>query len=509
MYKKAVLIADDIEMNREILAMTFEEEYEVIQAENGEQVLQQLEKCGECVQAILLDLVMPVMDGFTVLNKLREMGILEKIPVFLITAENDQKMLSKAYEMGVVDIVNKPFVPELIRKRIRNVLELFNARKQLSDQVHIQKHALEEQARQLRAQAQKLQQLNSSIIDTLATVIEFRDCESGEHVKRIRSLTVDILEKLCENFPEYGVLREEIPLIGEAAVMHDVGKIAIPDPILNKPGKLTSEEFEIMKLHTVRGCEMLQQIPQIAGSGLSQYCYDICRYHHERWSGKGYPDGLKGDEIPIWAQVVSIADVYDALISPRVYKKAFSREKTVAMICAGECGELNPKLLECFLQAEEEIYTKWYKDQGPDQLMMSPLQWNVSGEEHAKEVKNQLEWEAQRADWLMQQVQTEMMFFYNIGQDYIEYTKAYSECFGENGKQFHAKDAIKNDKNISEEEKECILQELYQLTPVHSCHTTQVNLKTLHGQRLFDLQIQAFWNSEQKLVGCIGKMHKK
>lgn len=220
------------------------------------------------------------------------------------------------------------------------MLELFNARKQLSNQVHIQKRALEEQASQLRARAQKLQQLNSSIIDTLATVIEFRNCESGEHVKRIRSLTMDILEKVCDTFPEYGVLREEIPLIGE-----------------------------------------------VAGSGLSQYCYDICRHHHERWSGKGYPDGLKGDEIPIWAQVVSIADVYDALVSSRVYKKACSREKAISMICGGECGEFNPKLLECFLQAEASIYEKWYKDQKQDQLFMTPLQWKIPEEENNRQMK--------------------------------------------------------------------------------------------------------------------------
>lgn len=509
MHKQAVLVADDIEMNREILAMTFEQEYEVLQAENGEQVLQQLEKHKERVQAILLDLVMPVMDGFAVLEQLRQMDVLEKIPVFLITAENEEKMLSRAYELGVVDIVNKPFMPELIRKRIRNVLELFNARKQLSNQVHIQKRALEEQASQLRAQAQKLQQLNSSIIDTLATVIEFRDCESGEHVKRIRSLTMDILEKVCDTFPEYGILREEIPLIGEAAVMHDVGKIAIPDSILNKPGKLTSEEFEIMKLHTVRGCEILQHIPQVAGSGLSQYCYDICRHHHERWSGKGYPDGLKGDEIPIWAQVVSIADVYDALVSNRVYKKAFSREKAISMICGGECGEFNPKLLECFLQAEASIYEKWYKDQKQDQLFMTPLQWKIPEEENNRQMKQQMEWEIQRVNWLMQQMKDEIVFFYNEQQDYIEYTQAYSKCFGENSKQFHARDFIKNDEHISDEEKKHIRAMMETLTPQNTCYSTQLVLGTLSGDCTFDLKMQGVWNEEKKVVGWFGKLHKK
>ncbi len=509
MYNKSVLIADDIEMNRAILAMTFEEEYDILEAENGLQVLEQLEQQNNQVQAILLDLIMPEMDGFTVLKQLAKQDLLEKIPVFLITAENEEKTLSKAYELGVVDVINKPFIPALIRKRIHNVLELFNARKQLSKVVQTQEEALKAQEQQLLAQAQKFQELNSSIIDALSTVIEFRDCESGEHVKRIRSLAISILNKVKERYPEYGILEEEIPLIGEAAVMHDVGKIAIPDAILNKPGKLTSAEFEIMKLHTVRGCDILRHVPQIIESGLYQYCYDICRHHHERWDGKGYPDKLKGDEIPIWAQVVSLADVYDALISDRIYKKAFSREKTCSMICNGECGAFNPKLIDCFLQAEEEIYLQWYENQTPEQPSMFLTKWKKEEQFEENLLAIQLDWEKQRNQWIIKQHPGSLLFFYNIHQDYIEYSPAYAELFGESLNKFHAKDSINNDENIAENKKD-----LYALINKMSAdspeYTYETSLKTQNeGKKNFIVQIRSIWYENQMLIGYIGKLNIK
>lgn len=360
MREKAILIADDVELNRTILANTFEGEYKILQAENGLQILQQLELNGNRIQAILLDLVMPEMDGFEVLEWLGKENWLDKVPVFLITAENKKDVLSKAYQMGVVDVINKPFVPQLIRKRIENTLELFTARERLKNVVEMQEEALKQQALQIKQQTERMHQINSSIIETLATLIEFRDSKSGEHIKRIRAVTIILLEQLAKQYPEYDILPQEIPLIGEAAVMHDAGKITIPDSILNKPAKLTADEYEIMKLHTVRGCEILNRVPQIHDTGLYQYCYDICRHHHERWDGRGYPDGLKGDDIPIWAQVVSVADVYDALISARVYKPAFDRNTVLTMICEGQCGTFNPRLLKCLKECEPIIYEKCY-----------------------------------------------------------------------------------------------------------------------------------------------------
>lgn len=200
--------------------------------------------------------------------------------------------------------------------------------------------------------------MNRAMVETLAAVIEFRDCESGEHVKRISRLTKILMMKVSELYPEYYLPQTEIEKVARSAVLHDVGKISIPDRILNKPGKLTAEEFEVMKQHTVKGCEILQSIPDMMDEGIYNYSYDICRHHHERWDGGGYPDGLCRDEISIWAQVAAVADVYDALTSKRVYKKAFDHETAVNMIYNGECGSFNPKVLNAFRKVEGEIIRK-------------------------------------------------------------------------------------------------------------------------------------------------------
>lgn len=304
---------------------------------------------------MLLDLVMPVMDGFELLRRMNDMGLISAIPVFIITAEDDVEAHKKAYDWGAVDVIRKPYMPQFIKRRIRNVIELYRMREQLLVIVEEQEFRLEEQTKRLRQQTNKLMAINSSIIEMLATTIEFRDCESGEHVRRIRTMTLLLTRHYIQKHPECGIAADQLTPIADAAVLHDIGKIAIPDSILCKPGRLTPEEFTIMKEHTVRGCEILEQIPHLLDSNLYRYCYDICRHHHERWDGKGYPDGLRGDEITVWAQVVSLADVYDALVSERVYKAAYSHEEAVGMILNGECGVFNPEILECFREVEAEV----------------------------------------------------------------------------------------------------------------------------------------------------------
>lgn len=353
--RKVVLIADDVEMNRAMLAEAFQKNYIIVEAENGKEALEQLEIYRDRIAAILLDIVMPVMNGFDVLDRMLEQELLGTIPVFLITAENSEKVLIHGYEMGVADVISKPFNLELVYRRVSNVIELYHTRLQL-------RTIVERQGIELAIQAKKLQETNSAIIDTLSTAIEFRDCESGEHVQRIRELTTMMMHYLVVNHPEFGVKEEDITNIADAAVMHDVGKISIPDYILNKPGRLTEEEFAIMKEHTIRGCEVLESIPRIRESEIYEYCYDICRHHHERWDGRGYPDGLKGDELSIWVQVVALADVYDALVSERVYKKAFSHEEACRMILAGECGEFSPVMRECFGEMADSMYELFYKN---------------------------------------------------------------------------------------------------------------------------------------------------
>lgn len=343
--KKSILVVDDMELNRAILCEIFQNDYHMIEAENGKEALELIQSNENELAAVLLDIVMPVMDGFAALELMYEYGLTKKIPVFLITAENTEETTIKGYEMGVMDVIGKPFVSHIVKRRIESVIELFHIRNILSQKVDMQERELDEKR-------QKLESLNRALVETLATAIEFRDCESGDHVRRIYDFTLFFLDRMEFGRNMDAAQKEEI---ATAAILHDVGKIAIPDSILNKPGKLTKEEFEIMKSHTVQGCELLQRIPELRNHSVYKYAYDICRHHHERWDGHGYPDGLAGDDISPWAQIVALADVYDALTTDRVYKKAFSHEESLRMILNGECGQFNPKLMDTMRDMSEEI----------------------------------------------------------------------------------------------------------------------------------------------------------
>lgn len=341
-----ILIVDDDPVNRKILEKLFSAYYTVIEAENGYMGLDEILRTENRLCAILLDVMMPGMNGIEVLKRLKEWGVLENIPVFLITADSSAEMMKEAYELGVMDIISKPVVSYMVIRRVLSIVELFEARKHL-------KNVVKKQNLELLDQAEKIILLNQGMIEALATAIEFRSEESGGHVQRISQITRLVLENTV--FGE-DLEDKEIENIVLAAVMHDVGKITIPDAVLTKPGRLTSEEYAIMQEHTTKGVSILESIPQLHGSEIYGYACDIARHHHERWDGKGYPDGLKGDEISPWAQVVSLADVYDALSCKRVYKPAYPREKVLEMISSGECGVFNPQLLESFFSVEDMIY---------------------------------------------------------------------------------------------------------------------------------------------------------
>lgn len=337
--KETILIVDDQEINRQILIENFKDTYKILEAQNGVDALKIIE--NNKIAAVLLDLIMPVMNGIDVLREMNEKGLIEHIPVFIITSADSQQMLLDAYNLGAVDVITKPFIITFFKCRISNIIELYRHRNDLEDVVS--------------EQVEKLSRINRSMVEALATLIEFRDCESGEHVRRICDLTKIMMSRISSMYPEYYLPKDEIDKIVISSILHDVGKIAIPDVILNKPARLTPDEFEIMKLHAVKGCEILTQIPNIIDEDVSKYAYDICRYHHERWDGRGYPDGLVGDAIPIWAQAVAVADVYDALISPRVYKEAYDHDTAVQMIFDGKCGQFNPKVLAAFNKCLDEI----------------------------------------------------------------------------------------------------------------------------------------------------------
>ena len=340
--EETLLIVDDEEINRAILANIFEKEYAIIQAEDGQAGLRAIEVHCDMLSAILLDVVMPHVNGMEVLRKLYQQGLTEKIPVFLITADAATSTMQEAYSLGVMDVILKPVVPYVVRRRVNSVVELFRARRRLGAEV-------ERQRDQLLLQTQQMAEMSMGMVEALSTAIEFRSDEAGEHVRSIHDITCHLLRTTSLG---EGLTDDQISLIGVGAVTHDVGKISIPDAVLNKRGRLTPEEFELMKTHTVKGAELLSRIPQMREHSSYQYAYDIALHHHERWDGGGYPHHLVGDETPIWTQVVSLADVYDALVSKRCYKDAFAADVAMEMILDGQCGVFNPRLLACFRRAE-------------------------------------------------------------------------------------------------------------------------------------------------------------
>lgn len=351
MDKEQILIVDDEEVNRVILKEIFKNKYDVLEAPNGQIAIDQIQNNSNIV-LILLDIVMPVLTGFGVLEYMKINDLIDKIPVILITSESVQDTDDQAYAYGVADVMHKPFYPHIVRRRSRNIIELYQSR-------HNMEQRLKEQEEEIRSQERKIRRNNEYMIDALSSVVEFRSLETGDHVRRIKYFTRIMLKYLVKYFPDYGITDAQVDAISRAAAVHDIGKIAIPDTILLKPSSLTEEEFEVMKTHTTVGCEILEKFSRNMSAETDEfykYCYEICRHHHERWDGNGYPDHLVGDEIPLSAQIVAIADVYDALVSPRVYKGPYANNIAYDMIMKGECGQFSPIALECFGLAKEDFF---------------------------------------------------------------------------------------------------------------------------------------------------------
>ena len=341
--KQQILIVDDSEINREILKEILKEDYRILEAANGEECLEQLERYGTGISLVLLDIVMPEMDGFEVLAAMNQNHWIEDIPVIMISSEDSDSYIRRAYEMGVSDYISCPFDAKIVYQRVLNMIKLYAKQRRL--------------IRLVTRQIYEKERNNRMLIGILSQIVEFRNGESGLHVIHINLITQLLLEQLVKKTGKYQLSWEDRLLSATASALHDIGKIGIDEKILNKPGKLTKEEFEIMKTHTLIGAQMLDNLDMYRNEKLLKLAYEICRWYHERYDGKGYPDGLVGEEIPISAQVVSLADVYDALVSERVYKKAFSHEKALEMIQNGECGTFNPLLLRCMTEAQDKLKT--------------------------------------------------------------------------------------------------------------------------------------------------------
>lgn len=339
--KKTILIVDDAELNRCVLTDILNDDYHIVEARNGREAIEILKKNDASISLILLDLIMPEMTGFDVLAIMQKNHWHETIPVVIISSESSAEYIEKGYEYGVVDYISRPFDPIIVTQRVKNTILLYSKQKELESLV--------------KEQVIEKERNNALMINILSTIVEFRNGESGLHVIRIRIITEILMEALRRRYQEYAMEESHIALISNAAALHDIGKIEIPEEILNKPGKLTCEEFEIMKTHSALGAGMLDKLRFGNDEELVKYARQICRWHHERWDGNGYPDHLKEDEIPIAAQIVSLADVYDALVSERVYKPAYSHEQAIQMILNGECGMFNPKLIQCLEAVSDHL----------------------------------------------------------------------------------------------------------------------------------------------------------
>lgn len=333
-----ILVVDDSAMNREILADMLSDTYRIVEAENGLQAVNLLGQENANFSLVLLDIVMPEMDGFQVLAYMNRFRWIESVPVIMISSETADSYIARAFEFGVTDYISCPFNRDVIRRRIDNTITLYAKQRHLAGMVAEQMYAREKSSRLM--------------ISILSHVVEFRNGESGLHILHINTITEMLLRQAAEH---YGLTEDDIFTITTASSLHDIGKIAIPDEILNKPGKLTAEEFAIMKTHSQLGASILDNLEEQYKDKLLKTAYEICRWHHERYDGNGYPDGLKGEEIPISAQIVSIADVYDALTSERCYKKAIPHEEAMEMILGGQCGVFNPYLLECLVAISEDL----------------------------------------------------------------------------------------------------------------------------------------------------------
>lgn len=365
MKRDTILIFEDNDIDRAILVGLFQDDYKILEAANGKEGLELLHNHFSSIAIVLLDNLMPVMDGFTVLEHLKEKKVLSKIPFVMITAENSPELEKKGYEYGVASYITKPYQSEVVKQVVHNAVGWFRYKRQLELMVKKQNRNIQKQNEILQEQTKQLNHVNEILIDSLSNIVEFRNLESKQHIKRVREYSMCLGNSVMKLYPEYELTPEQLTKIGWASSLHDIGKIAIPDSIILKPAKLTEDEFELIKSHTTKGAEIIRQRVSLNDQAMCDYAYDIARHHHEKYDGKGYPDGLKGDEISIAAQIVSLVDVYDALTSKRVYKMAYESDKAFQMILNGHSGTFSPKLLKAFAEVKPnfEQLLAMYRDE--------------------------------------------------------------------------------------------------------------------------------------------------
>lgn len=498
MERQTILIADDTDINRAVLSDILSDYYDIVEARDGIEVMRYLKE--KDISIVLLDIIMPNMDGFEVLLRMQKEALMEYIPVIIISSETSSAFMRKGFEYGVSDYISRPFDPGVVLQRVRNTILLYSKQDQLRNMV---------------TKEMKEKEKNSTLmVDILSTVLEFRNGESGLHVTRVRIITEILLEALRLRYPEYRLTKEKMFLISNAAAMHDLGKISIPDEILNKPGRLTTEEFEVMKQHTVIGDEMLKNLHLGKDEELTKYSREICRWHHERWDGRGYPDGLKGDAIPIAAQVVSLADVYDALTSKRVYKDAYSHKRAVDMIKGGECGVFNPKIMQCFLHEESmleemiRLHSNQQRELFSERQDYLPDNSMIKDDETHRSIRL-MEHEREKYDFYMRETK-ELFFDYDKRNDTIIFSHAAAKLF-------HYDTYQRNELVLNEQ------QEAYRFmniidTILSNAEVSQERIEFVYtpveeeSKTSYDVKAQILWIDDQDTyhpAGVIGFLYEK
>ena len=497
--KQKILIADDSEMNRELLAAILEEEYDIIQANDGVQAVDCLQRHAEEISLLLLDIVMPHMDGFEVLSYMNKEHWIDAIPVVIISSENSPIYIKRGYDLGATDFIEKPFDANMVLRRSANAILLGAKQRRMTSIVSNQIYE--------REKSSKL------MINILSHIVEFRNGESGLHVLHIQTITEMLLRQLVQKENNrYALSKEQIRMITTASALHDIGKISIPDEILNKPGRLTAEEFAVIKGHSMAGANMLSELPlDQKEEPLVKTAYEICRWHHERYDGGGYPDGLKGEEIPVSAQVVALADVYDALTSERCYKDAYSHEKAIEMILAGQCGAFNPLMLECLLDISSSLKKKMgYKSKERyEQTDLSDIasRFHDFEMDSSEKIVQQLEFERMRHNFLAEGSRN-IIFTYTISPPLLTFNQAGCKRSGITEPSFSPLQSGVLTDLVEEQSLKRLIRKITQATREMPDVTSNIFLKDGKGPCHYRCECRVIWaDGDQKgYTGVVGKL---
>ena len=490
--RQTILIVDDAEFNRDILKEILGENYNYLEAENGNQAIQMIGDNLE-IDLMLLDINMPQMNGFEVLAIMKRSQCLEETPVIMISSEESVDTMRKAYEMGITDYITRPFDSVIVKKRVQNTLGLYANQKHLINVVCNQVYEKEEN--------------NNIMIRILSNVLGSRNSESRDHILHIKTVTELMLRQLVKITDAYPMTEVDIALITTASSLHDIGKIYIPEEILNKPGRLTDEEFKIMKTHSELGAEIIQNMNFPKDNPLVHTSWEICRWHHERWDGKGYPDGLKGEKIPISAQVVSIADVYDALTSERCYKKAFDHDTAIQMILDGQCGQFNPLLLKCLKELSFQLSKML--DKG-----MEDNEYYHEIQRLSNEILSDRSLPNQNYSQSVVKVMQEKIDFFksNSGMNSIDYNAISGQLTILNGKQQiicqrnNPKIDLFKEFGVNEEDAQYIRVLLHQTSVQNKEISVQIKAVVENDSRMYKLKLHTLWSPLKKdgYIGIIG-----